>query len=97
MLHFKAVGLVLVLLDLAGDLCHFSPLAEVDQLLAVAFQEVRIALLRLEDVGQVDTCGGEGDVLAPSGRTKTRLGKGFAGGGRTKERHAGRVDGLEFG
>ena len=55
MLLLQAVGLVLVLLDLPRDLRHFPPLAEVDQLLAVALQVVRVPLLRLQDVGQVDT------------------------------------------
>ena len=50
-LHLQTVGLVLVLLDLSGDFSHFPPLAEVDQLLAVAFEEVWVALLRLQDVG----------------------------------------------
>lgn len=51
----EAIGLVLVLLDLSGDLSHFPPLAEVDQLLVVTLQEVWVALLRLQDVGQVNT------------------------------------------
>ena len=54
-LLLQAVGLVLVLLDLPGDLRHFPPLAEVDELLAVALEVVRVALLRLQDVGQVNT------------------------------------------
>lgn len=51
MLHLQAVRLVLILLDLSGDFRHFPPLAEVDQLLAVAFEEVRVAFLCLQDVG----------------------------------------------
>lgn len=35
--HLQTVGLVLVLLDLSCDFCHFPPFAEVDQLLAVAY------------------------------------------------------------
>lgn len=53
-LHPQAVGLVLVLLDLPGDLGHFPSLAEVDQLLAMPLQEVRVAFLRLQDVRQID-------------------------------------------
>lgn len=49
-LHPQAVWLVLVLLDLPSDLGHLPPLAEVDQLLAVPFQEVRVSLLCLQDV-----------------------------------------------
>lgn len=51
MLHLQTVGLVLILLDLSCDFSHFPPLAEVDQLLAVAFEEVWVAFLRLQDVG----------------------------------------------
>lgn len=50
-LHLQTVGLVLILLDLSCDFSHFPPLAEVDQLLAVAFEEVWVAFLRLQDVG----------------------------------------------
>jgi len=50
-LHLQTVGLVLVLLDLSCDFSHFPPLAEVDQLLAVALEEVGVAFLRLQDVG----------------------------------------------
>ncbi|TNN65592.1 hypothetical protein EYF80_024121 [Liparis tanakae] len=49
--HPTTVGLVLVLLDLSCDFSHFPPLAEVDQLLAVALEEVGVAFLRLQDVG----------------------------------------------
>ena len=52
----EAIGLVLVLLDLPGDLGHLPPLAEVDQLFPRPPQEVRVALLRLQDVSQVDPC-----------------------------------------
>lgn len=45
--HFQTVGLVLILLDLSCYFSHFPPFAEVDQLLAVAFEEVRVAFLRL--------------------------------------------------
>ena len=55
-LSSQAVGLVLVLLDLARDLRHLPPLAEVDQLLPRPPQEVGVPLLRLQDVGQVDPC-----------------------------------------
>ena len=54
-LHLQTVWLVLVLLDLSRDFSHFPPLAEVDQSLAVAFEEVGVSLLRLQDVGQIDT------------------------------------------
>lgn len=50
-LHLQTVGLVLILLDLSCDFGHFPPLAEIDQLLAVALEEVWVALLRLQDVG----------------------------------------------
>lgn len=46
-LHLQTVRLVLVLLDLSCDFRHFPPLTEVDQLLAMAFEEVRVAFLRL--------------------------------------------------
>jgi len=39
------------LLNLRDDLCHFSPLGEVDELRVV--QEVRVALLQEEDVGLI--------------------------------------------
>lgn len=55
-LHPQTVRLVLVLLDLSGDLGHFPSLAEVDQIFAVSVQEVGVSLLRLQDVGQVDSC-----------------------------------------
>lgn len=51
----QAVGLVLVLLDLPGDLSHLPPLAEVDQVFPVSAEEVRVSLFRLQDVGQVDS------------------------------------------
>lgn len=51
--HSQAVGLVLVLLDFTRDLSHLPPLAEVDEVFAVAQQEVRIAFFCLQDVGQV--------------------------------------------
>lgn len=47
MLHLQTVRLILILLDLSCDFSHFPPLAEVDQLLAVAFEEVWVAFLRL--------------------------------------------------
>ena len=51
-LHLQTVGLVLVLFDLSGDLRYFPALAEVDErLLAVAFEEIRVPLFRLQDVG----------------------------------------------
>lgn len=51
--HSQAVGLVLVLLDFTRDLGHLPPLAEVDEVFAVAQQEVRITFFCLQDVGQV--------------------------------------------
>lgn len=54
-LHLQTVRLVLILLDFACDFSHFPPLAEVDQLLAVAFEEVWITFLCLQDVGQINT------------------------------------------
>lgn len=54
-LHLQTVGLVLILLDLSCDFSHFPPLAEVDQIFAVSAQEVGVSLLRLQDVGQVDS------------------------------------------
>jgi len=59
LLWCETVGLVLVLLYFAGDLGHLAPLAEVDQPLLVALQEVWVALLRLQDVGQVHPCTGD--------------------------------------
>lgn len=50
-LHLQTVGLVLILLDLSCDFSYFPPLAEVDQLLAVAFEEVWVTFLCLQDVG----------------------------------------------
>lgn len=51
--HPQAVRLVLVLLDFPRDLSHLPPLAEVDEMFAVAQQEVGIAFFCLQDVGQV--------------------------------------------
>lgn len=51
--HSQTVGLVLVLLDLARDLRHLPPLAEVDEVFPMAQQEVGVAFFGLQNVGQV--------------------------------------------
>lgn len=63
-LHPQTVRLVLVLLDLSRDLGHFPSLTEVDQIFAMSAQEVGVSLLRLQDVGQVNTCW-TGDTFIP--------------------------------
>lgn len=91
-LHTQAVRLVLVLLDLSGNLSNFPPLAEVDKVFAVSAQEVRVSLLRLQDVGQIDSCSINTPVRAGSGGNGT----GRPRSDRTKEGDAGRVDGAQF-
>lgn len=51
MLHLQAIRLVLILLDLSCDFSHFPPLAEIDELLTVACEEVWVAFLCLQDIG----------------------------------------------
>ena len=63
LLDRQAVGLVLILLDLPGNLRHFPPLLEVDNALRSIWQEVWVAFFRLENIGQVHACRKETEIL----------------------------------